>query len=101
ATNRPDLHSLPTRRSSDLSRNCPSASPWGLRYCFRWHSSSTTWRIDLECRETGADQIGRYGSNGESFMFKLRHQVRINGQWSRRSEEHTSELQSRGHLVCR
>src|SRR6266702_6361772 len=23
------------------------------------------------------------------------------GRWPRRSEEHTSELQSRGHLVCR
>src|SRR2546422_7783060 len=27
--------------------------------------------------------------------------ARLRGEWKRRSEEHTSELQSRLHLVCR
>src|SRR5437870_8265933 len=31
---------------------------------------------------------------------KLWHETRGHG-WEERSEEHTSELQSRGHLVCR
>src|SRR6266508_6675661 len=35
-------------------------------------------------------------ASGASFPKSLRA-----GTWSSRSEEHTSELQSRGHLVCR
>src|SRR5439155_19524750 len=62
----PDLHSFPTRRSSDLARYgtggslpVPPAPGGGMRVL--------------------QDYQG----------------------WEPRSEEHTSELQSRGHLVCR
>src|SRR5205809_5877111 len=57
-----DLHSFPTRRSSDLARQPPLAQPPPLR------------------TPPGASHTGR---------------ARL------RSEEHTSELQSRLHLVCR
>src|SRR5437870_5929145 len=66
---RRDLHSFPTRRSSDL---CQVKESGPLNLYFR--RSYETW-------------LGRglapYSAG------------------SARSEEHTSELQSRGHLVCR
>src|SRR5690625_6340503 len=67
-------HSFPTRRSSDLTslRSIPfSASR-------RFHRSRS---------------IRTYSSATSSAGGCARH------QW-RRSEEHTSELQSRGHIVC-
>src|SRR5207253_10933617 len=87
----PELLSFPTRRSSDLRRAptiaaCPSsdgsggvkARPWSRRCC-------------RCCRRLHDDVVG----NGRE---RLRT-ILVRGK--RRSEEHTSELQSRGHLVCR
>src|SRR5437660_9655864 len=62
-----DLHSFPTRRSSDLEQYLVLASARLL------HPAA-----DLALRRRRAGRA-----------------------WGRRSEEHTSELQSRGHLVCR
>src|SRR5690625_5416479 len=51
------------------------------------------------CDETPQNQArfarGARSTNGRVFTGRRR------GQGSGRSEEHTSELQSRGHLVCR
>src|SRR5439155_21596113 len=86
----PDLHSFPTRRSSDLlprlevprhpahrrQGGCRGGAPRGplLRPArFR------------QLRDDGAHACGG----------GARHHLEA------RSEEHTSELQSRGHLVCR
>src|SRR5437870_11339089 len=65
------LHSFPTRRSSDLSR------------------------LAARGRVVVPDQ-----------PLRMQRMSRVGGQGDRRaplqrSEEHTSELQSRGHLVCR
>src|SRR5690554_7633081 len=64
-----DLHSFPTRRSSDL-------------------------RLALYCR-TGAVV---FEVHDQAVLAARQGQQRSLG---RRSEEHTSELQSRPHLVCR
>src|SRR5204862_6156932 len=64
-----DLHSFPTRRSSDLLCSC---------------------RRDLDSRSLWG---GRRSSLGRSGTHR--------GQLALRSEEHTSELQSRRELVCR
>src|SRR5438876_3602740 len=69
-----DLHSFPTRRSSDLRPNSPpqttsvsSSSP----RCFRaLTSAADAWSVFQDLKQ-------------------------------RRSEEHTSELQSPVHIVCR
>src|SRR5690625_6932292 len=37
----------------------------------------------------------------DASLFELRDGVPQDPKWGIRSEEHTSELQSRGHLVCR
>src|SRR5207253_10797971 len=88
--NHVDLHSFPTRRSSDLL-------PVKMKQCAA--GSSMCVLVSL----------GVYAIK----LLRLRNRVRIakhenaavpDGRRSYgrpRSEEHTSELQSRGHLVCR
>src|SRR5687768_18187978 len=65
------LHSFPTRRSSDLSSHRAAARPWCTTSCRA--RCATPTRISTTWCCSGAT----------------------------RSEEHTSELQSRLHLVCR
>src|SRR5207244_12129907 len=62
-----DLHSFPTRRSSDLR--------------FGYDSRSYYLYCEILCSK--------------------RSQSNVADAWSHRSEEHTSELQSPDHLVCR
>src|SRR5439155_25773715 len=68
---RRDLHSFPTRRSSDLPLFAGSGKESAR------NSRRIVMPADLGCSD------GRRGNQDQ------------------RSEEHTSELQSRGHLVCR
>src|SRR5437870_10255419 len=70
-SNRLDLHSFPTRRSSDLRS---VASPGADRHL------EQSGRREIADHPSGLDNASQY----RRF----------------RSEEHTSELQSRGHLVC-
>src|SRR5207253_3497639 len=75
----PPLPSFPTRRSSDLTLAAFNAGPAAL------HDLENAFATILACFRAGRN----------SFASKL-VRPRID-----RSEEHTSELQSRGHLVCR
>src|SRR5437870_13279573 len=72
----PPLHSFPTRRSSDLPARPPQifGAASSTRPCFSTNGPQ-------EATPTAASAVC--------------------GTLARRSEEHTSELQSRGHLVCR
>src|SRR5690606_42158802 len=76
-----DLHSFPTRRSSDLGRPPPRASP-----AFRGRSATAASRacgpVRTEVYWAGRRPASRIGMPA-------------------RSEEHMSELQSRENLVCR
>src|SRR5207253_7093315 len=82
-----DLHSFPTRRSSDLER---PAQRVGVPA--------------LEPRDRAADVPDVVGIAPGGHR---QHQLQVAERRPRvvrrreRSEEHTSELQSRGHLVCR
>src|SRR5438874_13142063 len=77
---RPDLHSFPTRRSSDLA----SLSSIDPRSRSTSHSrSSTSWRYGASTRSSSVSTPPRPACP------------------TSRSEEHTSELQSRRDLVCR
>src|SRR5438552_5651090 len=71
-----DLHSFPTRRSSDLQADADEAS----RFC----------RIVAVC---DVDDRHAQGAARKYGGAKAHHDFR--------SEEHTSELQSPDHLVCR
>src|SRR5438445_10897123 len=71
-----DLHSFPTRRSSDL--------PMGRGFVKIGGAETDPADIKLaqECWQAGREAI-------------------YSGKYDLRSEEHTSELQSRQYLVCR
>src|SRR5690606_40755152 len=78
-----DLHSFPTRRSSDLAphrahwRACPSRSP-------------------TRCPRPPRRDDAQPAPSSPAAAFRPR-----SPGCNRRSEEHTSELQSRENLVCR
>src|SRR5690625_7950019 len=72
------LLSFPTRRSSDLS-TC-AAQPIG----------SLPRPASTACHRSSTSRVSGSTSSPSATVIT-----------SRRSEEHTSELQSRGHLVCR
>src|SRR5207253_5558945 len=98
---RRDLQPFPTRRSSDLaspkllgppaaanrSRAAAMAAPRALAVA----GDSASPRI---VTKTSTPRSGGSFSGSSS-----RHSRRLHEGWLR-SEEHTSELQSRGHLVC-
>src|SRR5207253_10727111 len=76
-----DLHSFPTRRSSDLG---PRA-PLGQQLTYVPHAGRESLPLLRD-----VDQV--------AVLLQHRPAPCAEGV---RSEEHTSELQSRGHLVCR
>src|SRR5687768_9129088 len=95
---RRSLPSFPTRRSSDLR---PADLPRGVRG--RRHGRGRG-------RDRLRDRLVRPAHRGRRFAARHRHPAgaggggggdRLPGPGRARSEEHTSELQSRLHLVCR
>src|SRR5207253_4428296 len=77
------LHSFPTRRSSDLQDQIPGArAPRDHQGCVVEPRSPARRRPRPDVGERVDDQLAAHALDD-------------------RSEEHTSELQSRGHLVCR
>src|SRR5207302_11465233 len=94
----PSLPSFPTRRSSDLSRfarHC-STHAWSR---FR-HASTATWKSSrqfaLHVRKF-CFAVSLHWATPVGFGCSGGPQARAHT----RSEEHTSELQSRENLVCR
>src|SRR5690606_41982857 len=93
------LHSFPTRRSSDL----------------RWISSSPAsqpiWYVCSGMVLSGGAHISQNSaslftptiatSSGIRRPSTWHADMKLTALWSWRSEEHTSELQSRENLVCR
>src|SRR5206468_11512936 len=75
------LHSFPTRRSSDLGTT-PAPAPPSSSFPARKRRSPGDDRDEHRLRTGGGAAIRT-------------------GRAARRSEEHTSELQSRSDLVCR
>src|SRR5690606_42079313 len=90
----PALHSFPTRRSSDLGRptcrNHRGRTPMNAGATLRMLD-----RADREVMQLSRADIGAV----YEFMHKFRRNPQNPGL--QRSEEHTSELQSRENLVCR
>src|SRR5439155_9024682 len=85
----PHLPSFPTRRSSDLYHEerapAPAASAGGLAPRAVVEYAREVGAGCARHRDQPEQRAGRGGLH----------------DGARRSEEHTSELQSRGHLVCR
>src|SRR5206468_6084295 len=90
----PDLHSFPTRRSSDLYSPLKTGAGF-LPMSVMIVLTATTVQTRVLPR-TGAKPLVVSGMGlGVTAMVLLSHVT------SHRSEEHTSELQSRSDLVCR
>src|SRR5439155_11056023 len=90
-----DLHSFPTRRSSDLlpinpniRNECKYDKTIAIKSGISLALVSRNSAVIAECNRRRA--ASKDTLSDASFEV-----------WSIRSEEHTSELQSRGHLVCR
>src|SRR5690625_5430095 len=88
----PSIHSFPTRRSSDLHISALGA----LNGEEKWVQSI----VDLmqACDDSIPDPVRE---TDKPFLMPIEDIFTITGRGTVRSEEHTSELQLRGHLVCR
>src|SRR5688572_18850148 len=95
------LHSFPTRRSSDLAaRRRLAGVPRDLRPRWRLRLPHRTARRARGRR--GVDHVpGRCRSGREPLRRRSRDPAPGADERPRRSEEHTSELQSQSNLVCR
>src|SRR5690606_40742309 len=87
AADLPALHSFPTRRSSDLQRRIEAN---GIRHFERAHRHAALAAdvFDNRRRDTFHQHFDAFSGIGAEAARS-------------RSEEHTSELQSRENLVCR
>src|SRR5690606_40775534 len=89
-----DLHSFPTRRSSDLPGSLRRGPVSGSLVLDR------QYRFRIEARVQHPDAVAEPGRPGPGGAAPGDHDPdRLSGA-DRRSEEHTSELQSREKLVC-
>src|SRR5438045_8334283 len=86
----PDLPSFPTRRSSDLERHPAATEPVGG--IFR-----AVHTVKGMAATMGYGRVADLAHRMENLLDHLRR----GGKPPTRSEEHTSELQSLRHLVCR
>src|SRR5207244_8605284 len=89
----PHLHSFPTRRSSDL---LTLAEPGAL---IGFAGKRTIWntvRLELPEGFQTSEFLMQHG-----FIDRIVSRKDLRTEVARRSEEHTSELQSPDHLVCR
>src|SRR5207244_13486832 len=95
----PHLHSFPTRRSSDLKLQKRTALLQELKEVFRRARSQpvTALIAEINPKLRGWVNYFRIGHASRCFAFVRRWVEKK----VRRSEEHTSELQSPDHLVCR
>src|SRR5690625_6259082 len=64
-------------------------------------SQTTLDRLSIAERSDGMGFVARLHLSAAPDSFKVAHAGEHYIQVALRSEEHTSELQSRGHLVCR
>src|SRR5690606_41323051 len=92
-------HAFPTRRSSDLCRTCEvqgACLAWALQVgdCHGVWGATTP-------RERRAMLVAWHSDEVQQQLAESASDVRAAERPPRRSEEHTSELQSREKLVCR
>src|SRR5207247_4081446 len=92
----PALHSFPTRRSSDLPHKHSVGRPLTL------FETRTCSEQAVERTRCASGRTGLAGKSSAGTEYRGPGQRRIDRDVPhRRSEEHTSELQSRVDLVCR
>src|SRR5207253_9156167 len=96
-----DLHSFPTRRSSDLVSRSVDATKFHLQREGYVEAMTSPQVVDaIRSGANGRIAVCLVEWSGASSQ-KLVIDWTLISDANSRSEEHTSELQSRGHLVCR
>src|SRR5690606_41957005 len=88
------LHSFPTRRSSDLKKKlapCVALKAWRARYGLTQKALAEELGISPKA----------YNFKENGLVSFLENEINYLVERTGRSEEHTSELQSRENLVCR
>src|SRR5690625_2334162 len=93
-----DLSSFPTRRSSDLVTP-PPAARWSADE--RRLPGAADRAMGAEARTMGAASRAPCAAGLDHRVAGPDQRAAVRRTSAARSEEHTSELQSRGHLVCR
>src|SRR5207244_13547345 len=91
------LHSFPTRRSSDLTAAISATWPFSMGASLTAFQYSPSTKIQPPRESIGVNAVTVFPINICAPTFTCK-------SWARRpfrSEEHTSELQSPDHLVCR
>src|SRR5439155_25728762 len=86
-------NSFPTRRSSDLA-----AGDWSLTRRMR---GAHQFRVDVQRQVENACAVTPVHLIDHIVRHRKHDTKLVSPTHAPRSEEHTSELQSRGHLVCR
>src|SRR5690625_6611838 len=91
-----NLHSFPTRRSSDLKLDFAGIEQEIMNLALKARDN----KLSLDDLQGGTFTITNGGIFGSMLSTPILNAPQV-GILGMRSEEHTSELQSRGHLVCR
>src|SRR5690606_41041208 len=86
------LHSFPTRRSSDLAAADAARTRAGA-------AATAEFGADVAARAAEFDAVLAAAPRPENFALQGVDPLGVTAE--QRSEEHTSELQSRENLVCR
>src|SRR5690606_40295315 len=93
------LHSFPTRRSSDLTLSVAGGRVQRQLRALRGHPDVTNRARASFIGDGEGGFLGRGGEPSQAVGAAVRKGGHDTG--TARSEEHTSELQSRENLVCR
>src|SRR5690606_42166135 len=95
------IHPFPTRRSSDLGMKGPAAADRSVAP----DAGGQHLHLDPQTRQDAALRFKSVRGHVDGVLRMLEDEgvycVDVLKQLSARSEEHTSELQSRENLVCR
>src|SRR5690606_41839163 len=93
-----DLPSFPTRRSSDLGQRIEDTINRHLVPMFGDPSLCVAFDPWVDDEDVESTRLVVEMWNADMLT---KNEARVEAGWDARSEEHTSELQSRENLVCR
>src|SRR5439155_16500924 len=100
------LSSIDRAWTKQARQRGPSRKNTGLAHIHRWYRHCSSWRS--KSHSSGEGHAGQPKARAGATVIRIfarlgrcRERHRRGTEGSTRSEEHTSELQSRGHLVCR
>src|SRR5690606_40025909 len=100
-TNHPDLHYFPTRRSSDLGDIAQRVNQSSKRRPWTFLTATVRGLLEHDPLPMQVALDGKPWFDGRAYLVAVANGTTFGRGMKIRSEEHTSELQSRENLVCR